>query len=127
MMRPLSPAELSANLAQFIGTERYYRTHPNLLATDGVKYLADEAGAYWLLDLIWSVLPKINDDFAVLELHRKEGASEAIVTIHDGRDPQTTYHRQPIPYTDFPLASVKLYLQDAGNEAEWVVMLIGEY
>ena len=125
MTRPSSPAELSANLRQFIGTEHYYRIYPNLLATDGAKYLADEAGVYWLLDIVWSVLPKIDDDFAVLELHRKEGTSEATAHLHDGRDPQTTYHRQHIPYTDFPLEHVKLYVQDAGEH--WVVMLTGEY
>ena len=125
MTRPLSPSELSANLAQFIGSESYHRTHPRLLATDGARYLAEHAGAFWLLDLIWSVLPKINDDFAVLELTRKEGTSEATAHLHDGREPRTTFHRQHIPYSDFPLEHVKLYMQDAGGE--WVVMLTGEY
>jgi hypothetical protein len=66
--RPPTPEELHRHLAQFSGTERYYRIHPGLLATDGAKYLADEAGAYWLLDIIWSVLSRITDEFAVFEL-----------------------------------------------------------
>lgn len=70
----LSPDELHRNLAGFSGTERYYRTHPGLLATDGTKYLADQAGAYWLLDIIWSVLPKVADEFAVLEPTRNRHA-----------------------------------------------------
>ncbi len=119
-----SPAELSANLAQFSGTESYHRTHPGLLATDGAYYLAEHAGAFWLLDLVWSVLHKLEDDFAVLELTRTEG-TEAVAHLHDGREPQTTFHRQHIPYTDFPLGFIKLYVQDAG--AEWVVMLTSEY
>lgn len=45
----LSPDELRQNLSRFSGTEHYYRTHPGVLATDGAKYLADQAGAYWLL------------------------------------------------------------------------------
>ena len=125
MTRPPTPAELLGDLAQFSGTEEYHRTHPGLLATDGAKYLADEAGAYWLLDIVWSVLWKITDEFAVLELTLEEGTSRAEVVIHDGREPKTVYHRQAIPYTDFPLPSAKLYIQE--NDLERVVMLPSEY
>ena len=112
-------------MAQCSGTEQYHRTHPGLLATDGAKYLADAAGAYWLLDIVWSVLRKITDEFAVLELTLEKGSSRAEVMIHDGREPKTIYHRQSIPYTDFPLPTIKLYLQENGLER--VVMLPGEY
>ena len=125
MARPPTPAELLSHLAQCTGTEEYHRTHPGLLATDGAKYLADAAGAYWLLDIVWSVLRKITDEFAVLELTREKGSSRAEVLIHDGREPKTIYHRQAIPYTDFPLPSIKLYVQENGLER--VVMLPGEY
>lgn len=37
-------------LSHFAGTEHYYRLDRQCLITDGVKYLADEAGANWLLD-----------------------------------------------------------------------------
>jgi len=84
--RPTTPEELHRHLTQFSGTERYHRTHLGLLATDGAKYLADEAGAYWLLDIIWSVLPKIADEFAVLELQLEEGSCRAVVVIGDGRE-----------------------------------------
>jgi len=122
--RPTPSSELHRQLAHFTGTEAYHRTHPGLLATDGAKYLADEAGAYWLLDIIWSVLRKITDDFAVLELTVQDNR-RAVVVIHDGREPETTYHRQEIAWTDFPLASVKLYIQE--NGADRVVMLRSEY
>ena len=84
----LPAPELTLNLTQFRGTEHYYRTHPSLLATDGVKYLADEAGAYWLFDLLWGVLPKIMDEFAVLKLSLREGTNGAVLKIHDGREPE---------------------------------------
>jgi len=42
------------DLNTFIGTTGYYRYLAGLKLTDGVKYLADEAGAYWLLDIICS-------------------------------------------------------------------------
>ncbi len=124
MMRPTPSSELHLELAQFTGTEQYHRTHPGLLATDGAKYLADEAGAYWLLDVIWSVLRKITDEFAVLELTVQDNRRAAVV-IHDGREPETTYHRQEIAWTDFPLASIKLYIQQNGRDR--VVMLRSEY
>ena len=125
MTRPPTPAELLSHLAHCTGTEQYHRTHPGLLATDGAKYLADAAGAYWLLDIAWSVLRKITDEFAVLELTLEAGSSRAEVLIHEGREPRTVYHRQSIPYTDFPLPSIKLYIQENGLER--VVMLPGEY
>ena len=125
MTRPPTSTELLSHLAQCTGTESYHCTHPGLLATEGAKYLVDIAGAYWLLDIIWSVLRKMTDEFAVLELIREEGSSRAEVFIHDGREPRTVYHRQSIPYTDFPLLSTKLYIQENGLER--VVMLPSEY
>ena len=38
-----------AQLALFTGTERYYRITRRCLLTDVTKYLADAAGAYWLM------------------------------------------------------------------------------
>ncbi len=120
-----SADELHLTLAQFTGTEHYYRTHPGLLATDGAKHLADEAGAYWLFDLMWGVLPKFTDEFAILELSLREGTDGAEVKIHDGHEPETVYHRQEIARTDFPLPSITLYIQQNGRD--WVVMLPSEY
>ncbi len=42
----------TADLAQFTGSENWYRHAINhaVLFTDGAKYVADQAGAYWLLD-----------------------------------------------------------------------------
>ena len=44
----------AADLRQFTGTEQWYRhgTVRDVLFTDGAKYVADQAGAYWLLDEI---------------------------------------------------------------------------
>lgn len=45
----LSPAELQ----QFTGSESWYRSiSPAITFTDGAKHVADEGGAYWLLDEI---------------------------------------------------------------------------
>ena len=52
------------DLAQFIGTSQYYRHNLGLLYTDGVKYVADRGGAYWLIDAIasWQIDPRIRND-----------------------------------------------------------------
>ena len=43
-----------AIMAQFTGAERFYRfgLRGDVLITEGVKYVADTAGANWLLDAI---------------------------------------------------------------------------
>jgi hypothetical protein len=40
-------------LRNFTGSEHWYRfgLDPRILFTDGAKYVADQGGAYWLLDL----------------------------------------------------------------------------
>ncbi len=65
-----------------------------------------------------------HNEFAVIELTVAENR-RAAVHIHDGREPETTYHRQDIAWTDFPLEGVKLYIQQNGRER--VVMLPSEY
>ena len=44
------------DLSGFTGTENWYRyaMMPRFTYTDGVKYLAEQAKAYWLLDAIFS-------------------------------------------------------------------------
>ena len=44
-----------ADLAQFIGSEVLYK-HPmfNIRYTEGVKYVAEKAGAYWLIEAVAS-------------------------------------------------------------------------
>lgn len=65
----LSPTELTAVLRQFSGSIHYYHCHPGLLLTDGAKFLAEEAGCYWLYDVVWSVLRQLPEDwFAVVKL-----------------------------------------------------------
>ena len=78
-----------ADLDQFYGTENYYHYLAGLKLTDGVKYLADEAGAYWLLDIIASYQtdPKIrHQPFQVWELklspdNATTGKRRAVVTM----------------------------------------------
>jgi hypothetical protein len=51
-MNAAAVAELEKDLLQFCGTETWYRHALNLNAffTEGVLFLAENAGAYWLVD-----------------------------------------------------------------------------
>ena len=101
-----------ADLWQFTGSEHWYRhsLNRNVFFTDGAKYVADTAGAYWLLD-----------EIALIQPHDKRVAAEAFqvwklvvrpdqtatLTCEDGND--TTVFTKQIDYTDFPLDDITLY------------------
>jgi hypothetical protein len=101
-----------ADLAQFTGTENWYRhgINRNVLFTDGAKYVADQGGAYWLLDTI-----------AICQRHEKRVAAEpfqvwtlkvrddqtASLVCGDGND--NIVYTQHIEFTDFPLDEIALW------------------
>lgn len=113
---------LEAQLSQFTGTQYYYK-HLGLKLTDGVKFLCEQAGAYWLLDAIASHQPEVMKDpmlagiqFWTLKVNLDKSA--VLVCERDTDDPVIT---QKIEYTDFPLERIQLYVQQG------VVMLPSEY
>jgi hypothetical protein len=52
---PLDPT----TLAQFTGTAQYWRVARQFAITDGVKYLAETAACFWLIDAAISHLLEI--------------------------------------------------------------------
>jgi hypothetical protein len=107
-----SQALRKADLQQFTGSEHWYRHALNrkVSFTDGAKYLADTAGAYWLLD-----------DIALIQPHDQRVAAEALqvwkltvrpdrtatLTCYDGDD--NIVYTKELTYTDFPLDEITLY------------------
>lgn len=121
-------SKLESDLRQFSGSEEYHKwsyLFKDQVLTDGAKYLAEKAGAYWLMDAIAShqKLPKLrNESFQVWRLtvtRNKQGSKEATLVADDGND--NVLARQRIPFTDFPLDKIKLYLVDN------IIMLPNEY
>ena len=117
--------ELKKNLAYFTGTEAYHKFSilSNLVITDGVKYLADKAGAYWLLDIIASyqkqcMKDEMLRDFQIWTLTAKDNEGEVTCKKDSGYPP---FIKQKIPYTDFPLDEIKLYCINN------VILLTSEY
>jgi len=102
----------TADLAQFTGSENWYRHAINraILFTDGAKYVADHAGAYWLLDEIAIIQPHharvAAEGFQVWRLAVKPDHS-SVLTCEDGND-NVVYTKQ-IKYTDFPFDGITLY------------------
>lgn len=99
--------------------------------TDGTHFLAQALNCFWLMDLVWSVLPKIRraGGFAIVELKTDLAAASAVVKIHDGgRDgyAERVIHRQEIPFTDFPWPELMLYVGPA-DEGQSVILLPSEY
>lgn len=113
---------LIKELEQFTGTDQWYRNplFPPYLYTDGVKYLAEQAGAYWLLDYIFgsqrfSVIKK--ERFQVWKISVKD--SQAIIKVEDGD--YNLIKRFKLDYTDFPLKEFSLWFTDN------VLLLPSEY
>jgi hypothetical protein len=117
--------ELTNDMRQFYGTEEFHRfsvLFPKVVLTDGAKYLADNAEAYWLMDMIASHIRALKGDgFGVAKLQVEN--NKGIFTLDDGND--NIKARQEIPYTDFPMSSIKLYVAD--NEFAWTILLPSEY
>ncbi len=112
------------DLNQFSGTGEHYKHWLKVFTyTDGVKYLADRANAHWLIDAIASHQPPLLRDemlkeFQIWRLIVNEDKTAKLVCERDTEDVVLT---QDIPFTDFPLLEVKLFL------VARVLMLPSEY
>ncbi|PZR14733.1 MAG: hypothetical protein DI539_18670 [Flavobacterium psychrophilum] len=113
-----------ADLAQFTGTEVWYNHSliGNVLYTDGIRYVAEKAGAYWLIDEIafGQGIPHIgSEEFQLWKLKVDLEKSTAVLTCDNGNG--KIVFRTVIPYTDFPLDEIKIYFTDN------VILLPSEY
>jgi len=106
------PLSLS-DLQNFIGSETFYRHSiiKRVIYTDGVRFLAGEAGAYWLIDeiaLAQRFNPSVSaEEFQVWTLTVNLQAHVALLVCDDGNN--NVVLRKEIPFTDFPLEHIKLY------------------
>jgi hypothetical protein len=111
------------DLDNFTGSENWYRHGlvRGVTFTDGARHVADEGGAYWLLDEI-ALAQKFNpavkrEPFQVWKLTVSD--RKGTLTCDDGNGNIVLTKR--IPFTDFPLAEIKLYFTDN------VILLPSEY
>lgn len=114
----LSRTEIEAGLSQCIGTEQYWKN--SLLTfqyTDGVKFLHESSEAYWLLIAISS--HKRKESFQLWQLTVNKDSSATLTMKEDSDEPNLV--EQQIPFTDFPLDGISLYLIDG------ILLLPSEY
>jgi hypothetical protein len=110
-----------AELNQFTGTEHYYRSAINrdVVYTDGVQYLAEKAGAYWLIDKIASLQREktIRADRMLNDMQfwtlRVVGHGATLICE---RDSNNVAYEEKIEWTDFPLPEVKLWVAPTAME-----------
>jgi len=101
-----------AVMAQFTGSEVFYRygLAGDVLFTEGVKYVADIAGAYWLLDIIAIANvfeAKVRaEEFQLWVLTVRKDASGQ-VACEDGNG--NIVYEQALNSTDFPEPGIRLY------------------
>lgn len=114
-----------ANLAQFSGTTRYYQHWlRRLVFTDGVHYVAETGGAYWLIDAIASYQPKLLKDPILQQFQHwilKVDLDNQKAQLICEKDSDDVVLTQDIEFTDFPLDEIRFYLVTG------VLMLPSEY
>lgn len=119
------------NLGSFTGSENFHRNGMNrkFIYTDGAKYVADEAGAYWLIDDI-AIANAFDQNLKGEEFQTwtltKTGNSATLIAT-DGND--RVLYSKGIEYTDFPLDSIKFYVVSAEDFGvnHLMLMLPSEY
>ena len=102
----------TADLRQFTGSEHWYRhaLNRNVSFTDGAKYVADMAGAYWLLDEIALIQPYDTRVTAeVFQVWRLLVRPDKTATLTCKGGSGNTVFTKHIGYTGFPLDDITLY------------------
>jgi hypothetical protein len=111
-------------LAQFTGSQHFYRHSlvREVLYTEGAQYVADTAGAHWLLDEIALaqryIIPVKREDFQVWDL-KVDAAQAGVLTCGDGNGREV--YSKSVPFSDFPEPGIRFYY------ADWVIHLPSEY
>jgi len=118
--------DLNLEFAGFTGTEHYYRHWlPAFVYTDGIKMMAEQYQAYWLVDIPFSYQSqqKVASEYFQIWTITAENR-KAFVEMRSDAD-QPVLIRQEIPLTDFPNGTLKMYYIDDGTNK--VLLLLSEY
>lgn len=130
------PSALSLNdLAQFTGELQRFRhpLNPRVIYTPGVHYLAEQAGAYWLIDAIASYFGSEVMERAMAKDHRLRSLQIWKLKVNDHAAVLTAeadsgvppFVREEIPFTDFPLDEIDIWAGFDGTY--WTLYLPSEH
>ena len=101
-----------ADLAQFTGSERWYRHAINrkVLYTEGAQHVAEAGGAYWLLDeiaLVQPYEPRVAAELFQVWILKVRPDHTATLSCEDGNG--FVVFSKELTFTDFPLDEVTLW------------------
>lgn len=135
---PKTPEELDSGLSGFYGTENYHCLNlihkvSGLVCTDGVKWLADNAGdngCHWLIDIIASYQPVFRHDKMLRHIQfwtLTVNADKSAVLICEKDEGKLAVTKE-IEYTDFQLPEIKIWVEEGecGGRPVMVAMLPSE-
>ena len=135
-MNPNPPQLNESDLTKFSGDDvRYvHPINPRIVYTPGIKYVADQAQAFWLVDAIASwigsrkFLRAAQRDERIKSLHfwklKVKPNCSAILTARADSS-ERPFVRQAIEYTDFPLQRIDIWA--AADEQRWLLYLPSEH
>ena len=133
----MTPEEFELGLAQATGSQGlHHGMFPTVRYTDGIKYMADNGGAHWLIDLIAIQLRSRKFARWVMEDARlAEQSFWRMTCSHNGTcrqaylkcqaDKGVRSKRIKIPFTDFPLDSIDIWVAADGDK--WIMYLPTEH
>jgi hypothetical protein len=112
---------LQDDLRQFTGTEQYHFNplYKWLKYTDGVKYFAQNAGAYWFLDIVGTEYHDLAKTEPFLVINFLSQNNQATIQAEDGDYKELALRH--IDFTDCPEGKYKFFLIDD------VLLLSSEY
>ena len=122
------------DLSGFYGTTDKYVHRlpmtPDLLLTEGVKYFAEKAGAYWFMDIVATeFVPKLSEeDYIIFIQVTVDSDNGAVIIGSDGGkgDAPKILHTRTIEYTDLPTNSTFNFILMVDYQGN-TLMLPSEY
>lgn len=124
------------DLAHFTGGLVRFRHAINrrVIYTEGVKHVAEEGGAYWLIDEIAlylgsDIFERMKLDYPLIgAMHfwrlRVNAASVGELTAREDSD-KVPFLAKLIPYTDFPIKEIEVWAAYSGEH--WTLYLPSEH
>ncbi len=113
-------AGITNGLAQFNGTDQWYKMlFSEATYTDGVKYFAEAAGAYWFIDIVSTEIVPLLKVHPFMNIVLKVKDNKAVILVDDGNG-EAVFSKN-IDYTDCPEGDWKFFLTND------VLLLPGEY
>ena len=128
--------QLQQNLQQFTGDLERYRHGLNrqVIYTPGIQFLAEQAGAYWLVDAIASHIGSapfrraVANDPRIGDLHfwnLTVSPNHTAILLATADSGETQFITQVIEFTDFPLAEIDVWAGFDGTH--WTLYLPSEH